>query len=151
MCPHFEPDNMFKVKEKVLKGKPYLSAAQLTAFFFPFSSDLLSLKSHRSAPLPRTIITLVHDPHWVAGREMNSQVGLLGPEYYFVRTTSACSSPHSFTAPTDAGNFPRWNCAKAAHDRWLLYLKPLPPSHPKAIYFCQQPGISDVPAAKEQQ
>lgn len=52
---------------------------------------------------------------------------------------------------TDAGNFPRRNCATARHDRWLLYPKSLPPSDPEAIYFCQQPRISDVPTALTEQ
>lgn len=81
--PHFEPINMFEEKEKVSNGALHLCASQLTAFFHTFS-DLLPLKSHRSAPLPRTIITLVCDPSWVAGREMNSEAGLQGPEYHFV-------------------------------------------------------------------
>lgn len=36
---------------------------------------------------------------------------------------------------TDAGNFPRWNCATAGHDRWLSYPKSLPPSDPARNLF----------------
>lgn len=92
----------------------------LQLFFFHFPSDLLSLKSHRSAPLPRTIITLVCDPRWVAGREMNSQVGLQGLEYYFVRTNTACSSPHSFTSSDWCWQFPQ---TKLCHSKtWSMAL-----------------------------
>lgn len=116
--PHFEPVNMFKEKEKVLKKCTAPVCITAYSFFFHVPSDLLSLKSHRSAPLPRTIITLVCDPRWVAGREMNSHVGLQGLEYYFVRTNTACSSPHSFTSSDWCWQFPQ---TKLCHSKtWSM-------------------------------
>lgn len=119
--PHFEPVNMFKARENVSEGALHLCASQLTAFFFffIFPSDVL-FEVSQEWPLPRTIITLVCDPHWVAGREMNSQVGLQGLEYYFVRTNTACPSPHSFTSSDWCWQFPQ---TKLCHSKtWSMAL-----------------------------
>lgn len=106
--PNFEPVNMFKPKKKIFqKLQSTCLCTTAYSFFFHFPCDLLSLKSHRSAPMPRTIITLVCDPRRVAGREMNSQVGLQGLGYYFVWTNTACSSPHSFTWSDWCWQFPQ--------------------------------------------
>lgn len=135
--PHFEPVNMFKAKEKVWESALHLCASQLTVFSH-FPSDLLSLKSHRSAPLPRTIITLVCDPRWVAGTEMNSPVGLQGLEYYFVWANTACSTPHSFTSSDWCWQFPQTKlCHSETWSMALIYPKSSPPSDPEGIYFWQ--------------
>lgn len=88
--------------------------------FFSFSLWSALFEVLQECPLPRTIITLVCDPRWVAGREMNSRVGLQGLEYYFVWTNTACSSPHSFTSSDWCWQFPQM---KLCHSKtWSMAL-----------------------------
>lgn len=90
------------------------------SFFFSFSLWSVLFEVPQECALPRTIITLVCDPRWVAGREMNSQVGLPGLEYYFVWTNTACSSPHSFTLSDWCWQFPQ---TKLCHSKtWSMAL-----------------------------
>lgn len=117
------------------------------SFFFHFPSDLLSLKSRRSAPLPRTIITLVCDPHWVAGREMNSQAGLQGLEYYFVWTNTACSSLHSFTWSDWCWQFPQTELCNSKAWSMALISQNLSSIRPLSNLFLPTTKLSDVPTA----
>lgn len=88
--------------------------------FFHFSLWSALFEVPQEVPLPRTIITLACDPHWVAGREMNSQVGLQGLEDYFVWTNTACSSSHSFTMSDWCWQFPQ---TKLCHSKtWSMAL-----------------------------
>lgn len=120
--PHFEPVNAVKAPGKVLKRTVHLCALQLPAFFLNFSLICRLWSPTGVPPSTRTIITLVCDRSRVAGKEMNSKLGLQGLEYYLVQTKSACSSLHSFTQSDWCWQFPQmklcqgntWSMALAA-------------------------------------
>lgn len=71
-------------------------------------------------PSSRTIITLVCDPSRVAGKEMNSKLGLQGLEYYLVQTKPACSSLHSFTPSDWCWQFPQMKLCQG--NTWSMTL-----------------------------
>lgn len=72
------------------------------------------------SPSTRTIITLECDPSRVAGKEMNSKLGLHGLEYYLVQTKSACCSLHSFTQPDWCWQFPQMKLCQG--NTWSMAL-----------------------------
>lgn len=115
--PHFEPVNMLKGGEKVHRTCMHHSLPPP-----PSPQPHISLWSARFE-VPQECPLAQDNNHisvWVAGGEMNSRVGLQGLKYYFVRTNTACSSPHSFTSSDWCWQFPQ---TKLCHsETWSMAL-----------------------------
>lgn len=142
--PHFEPVNMLKEKG----FWKYTAPECITAYRPPPPQPHISLWS-ALFEVPQECPLAQDNNHisvWVAKRWIHKLDCRDWNIILWELTQRAPLHIHSLRL-TDAGNFPRRNCATARHDRWLLYPKSLPPSDPEAIYSCQQPRISDVPAA----
>lgn len=144
--PHFEPVNAVKAPGKVLKEDSASVCITGSSFFLHFPLICRLWCPAGVPPSSRTIITLPRDPCRVVGKEMNSKLGLQGLGYDLVQTKPACSSLHSLHL-TDAGNFPKWNFAKATHDRWLWQPKSSPPSDPQSNLFLPTTQNSRCPCS----
>lgn len=122
--------------KKVLDIEPHLHTSQLAAFFFYFIHFPLicSLWSLTGAPLAQDN-NHISDPSRLAAERWMYKLD--GGDRIITLCELTQQLPLHIRAQSDAGNFPRWNCATARHDRWLLYSKSSPPSDPEAIYFCQ--------------
>lgn len=115
-----EPINAVKEPGELLKRTPHLCALQLPAFFCISLWSAGSEVPPEWPPWSRTIITLVCDPSRVAGKEMNSKLGLQGLEYYLVQTEPTCSSLLSFTSSHWCWQFPQMKLCQA--NTWSMAL-----------------------------